>query len=125
MANKEKNENEKNSKLEQIVNEVIIKRRNEKKKYGQKFTTIEIPANTLYRHSYQVGFQLFFYLLFINIINTNCNKFQESQNRPISGSDFCYDIPLKASYPLKTISGSQETFKEDDDNQFPDDQNEE
>lgn len=59
------------------------------------------------------------------VINTNCDKFQEAQNRPISGSDFCYDIPLKTAYPLKTISGSQETFKEDDDNQFPDDQNEE
>lgn len=59
MANKEKNENEKNSKLEQIVNEVIIRRRNEKKKYGQKFATIEIPTNTLYRHSYQVDFHCF------------------------------------------------------------------
>lgn len=66
MANKEKNENEKNSKLEQIVNEVIIKRRNEKKKYGQKFTTIEIPTNTLYRHSYQVGFTFLYFYFFIN-----------------------------------------------------------
>lgn len=55
--NKEKNENEANSKLEELVNEVIIRRRNEKKMYvvDQKLlTTLEIPQSNIYRHSYQV-----------------------------------------------------------------------
>lgn len=55
---KEKNENEANTKLEQLVNEVIIRRRNEKKMFvvDQKlFTTLEIPQSNLYRHSYQVA----------------------------------------------------------------------
>lgn len=56
--NKEKNENEANTKLEKLVNEVIIRRRNEKKMFvvDQKlFTTLEIPQSNLYRHSYQVA----------------------------------------------------------------------
>lgn len=55
--NKEKNENDTNTKLEQLVNEVIIRRRTEKKMFvvDQKlFTTLEIPQTNLYRHSYQV-----------------------------------------------------------------------
>ena len=66
MANKEKNENEANTKLEQLVNEVIIRRRIEKKKSGskgqqQQLTTIGVPQTTLYRHSYQVNFRTFFF----------------------------------------------------------------
>lgn len=60
MANKEKNDNEANTKLEQLVNDVIIRRRNEKKKYGEKqqFITLGVPETTLYRHSYQVCLHL-------------------------------------------------------------------
>ncbi|XP_037037155.1 sodium channel protein 60E isoform X3 [Bradysia coprophila] len=93
--NKEKSENEANSKLEELVNEVIIRRRNEKQMYvvDQKLlTTLEIPQSNLYRHSYQ--------------------NFQESMNRPVSGSDFGYDIPLKDTNYLQTINGSQETVRE-------------
>jgi voltage-gated cation channel len=43
-------------------------------------------------------------------------------NRPISGSDFCYDIPLKLrDQKIKPISGSQETVREMDDRQLPED----
>lgn len=33
-------------------------------------------------------------------------------NRPISGSDFGYEIPLKETTFLQTITGSQETVQE-------------
>lgn len=58
--NKEKNDNDTNSKLEQLVNEVIIRRRNEKKMFvvDQKLlATLQIPQTNLYRHSYQVRFE--------------------------------------------------------------------
>ncbi|KAJ6635625.1 Sodium channel protein 60E [Pseudolycoriella hygida] len=90
--NKEKNENESNTKLEELVKDVIIRRKNEKKMFvvDQKlYTTLEIPSSNLYRHSYQ-----------------------ESMNRPVSGSDFGYDIPLKDTNYLQTINGSQETVRE-------------
>lgn len=62
--NKEKNDNEANSKLEKLVNEVIIRRRIEKKEYAtaagklQEFTTlgVETHQTALYRHSYQVPY---------------------------------------------------------------------
>lgn len=74
MANKEKNENNTNTKLEKLVNEVIVRRRIEKKNYGEmqlqqqhqqhqqqlqqqhhEFITLGVaPQTTLYRHSYQV-----------------------------------------------------------------------
>lgn len=47
---------------------------------------------------------------------------QESLNRPISGSDFGLDIPLNPKGHLQPITGSQETFREVDDRQFPEDQ---
>lgn len=61
--NKEKNENETNTKLEKLVNEVIVRRRHEKMAYStcgkphQEFTTLGVePHETaLYRHSYQVN----------------------------------------------------------------------
>lgn len=33
-------------------------------------------------------------------------------NRPVSGSDFGYEIPLKDTNYLQTINGSQETVRE-------------
>lgn len=62
MTSKEKTENEANSKLEKLVNEVIIRRRIEKKNAQQlqlqpeQFTTLCVSPHqsTLYRHSYQV-----------------------------------------------------------------------
>lgn len=61
--NKEKNENETNSKLEKLVNEVIIRRRIEKKEYtvGEKpqecmALSVEEHQTALYRRSYQVLF---------------------------------------------------------------------
>lgn len=63
MTNKEKTENETNTKLEKLVNEVIIRRRIEKKNYNEQiqlgqseqFTSLGVePQSTLYRHSYQV-----------------------------------------------------------------------
>lgn len=32
---------------------------------------------------------------------------QEALNRPISGSDFAYDIPLKETHYLQTITASE------------------
>lgn len=61
MTNKEKTENEANSKLEKLVNEVIIRRRIEKKNFNaqlqlqpEQFTSLAPHQSTLYRHSYQV-----------------------------------------------------------------------
>lgn len=60
--NKEKNENEANSKLEKLVNEVIVRRRIEKLEYSavgnpQEFTTLGVDQHqtALYRRSYQVN----------------------------------------------------------------------
>lgn len=61
--NKEKNENEANTKLEKLVNEVIVRRRIEKLEYSnddektQGFTTLGVEQHqtALYRHSYQVN----------------------------------------------------------------------
>lgn len=60
--NKEKNENEANTKLEKLVNEVIVRRRIEKIEYAnagkpQEFTTLGVEQHqtALYRHSYQVN----------------------------------------------------------------------
>lgn len=61
MTNKEKIENEANTKLEELVNEVIIRRRIEKKmRYDvrlmdeQQIKKFGGPQTSLYRHSYQV-----------------------------------------------------------------------
>lgn len=111
--NKEKNENETNTKLEKLVNEVIIRRRTDKQMFvvDQKlFTTLEIPQSNLYRHSYQVELNTMYRSYSNN--NLNMKDFQESMNRPVSGSDFGYDIPLKDTNYLQTINGSQETVRE-------------
>uniref|UniRef100_A0AAG5D3I5 Uncharacterized protein n=1 Tax=Anopheles atroparvus TaxID=41427 RepID=A0AAG5D3I5_ANOAO len=154
-ANKEKNDNYANTKLEQLVNEIVVKQREEKKKH--KHTVLElqqlpptsqslpvsdlqqqqpqhqphslqlqqqqqqqqhkymslpkdlvpvdyrIPGGPIYSQSYQVEDQ---------------PHVVESLNRPVSGSDFCYDIPLK-DRPLRTISGSQETVSQMDDRALP------
>lgn len=59
LGNKEKTDNDTNTKLEKLVNEVIVRRRNEKRG-GEKhlFTTLGVPQTTLYRHSYQVMFEM-------------------------------------------------------------------
>lgn len=80
-ANKEKNENESNTRLEQLVNEIVIKQREEKQKYtaalkdsaivlpGEFRSMVVVPgggtitsgggvvggAGPIYSHSYQVG----------------------------------------------------------------------
>uniref|UniRef100_A0A182QPZ0 Sodium channel protein n=1 Tax=Anopheles farauti TaxID=69004 RepID=A0A182QPZ0_9DIPT len=145
-ASKEKNDNYANTKLEQLVNEIVIKQREEKKKQKQGATaavelqplpaaahtlptselhqpgqqTVQqkymslpnelvppvdyrIPGGPIYSQSYQVEDQ---------------PHVVESLNRPVSGSDFCYDIPLK-DRPLRTISGSQETVSQMDDQALP------
>ena len=100
--NKGLNENEPNSKLEKLVNEIVIQQRNEKKgilvdpnkKYAEKPT---VPSYSL--------------------------SYQETFNRPLSGSDFAFEISNnKISQALKTISGSQETVTDmDDQRQLPSD----
>uniref|UniRef100_A0A182PBH0 Sodium channel protein n=1 Tax=Anopheles epiroticus TaxID=199890 RepID=A0A182PBH0_9DIPT len=140
-ASKEKNDNYANTKLEQLVNEIVIKQREEKKKHKQTVLELQplpssqtlpaadlqslpvqqqqkymslpkelvppvdyrIPGGPIYSQSYQVEDQ---------------PQVVESLNRPVSGSDFCYDIPLK-DRPLRTISGSQETVSQMDDQALP------
>ncbi|XP_035910397.1 sodium channel protein 60E isoform X5 [Anopheles stephensi] len=150
-ASKEKNDNYANTKLEQLVNEIVIKQREEKKKHKQTALELQplpssqtlppasdlqsmplqqqqqqqqqkymslpkelvppvdyrIPGGPIYSQSYQVEDQ---------------PQVVESLNRPVSGSDFCYDIPLK-DRPLRTISGSQETVSQMDDQALPRDDN--
>lgn len=90
------------SKLEKIVHEIVLRQRIEKKGILMSSIKTDLESSTvppIYSKSYQ-----------------------ESLNRPLSGSDFNYDIP-KANV-LKTISGrsrSQETIMEMDDRQLPDD----
>ncbi|XP_055685880.1 sodium channel protein 60E isoform X1 [Lutzomyia longipalpis] len=96
-----KKQNEK-PKLEDIVSEVMVTRRSNKERLktaDKHYLSVEIQQKTLYRHSYQ-----------------------ESLNRPISGSDFGLDIPLNPKGHLQPITGSQETFREVDDRQFREDQ---
>jgi hypothetical protein len=61
MSNKEKNDNDNNTKLEQLVNEIVIKRRNEKKKYettitaGKQYLAAEFQHIPIYSSSYHVS----------------------------------------------------------------------
>lgn len=57
MGNKGKS-SETDPKLEKIVNEIIVRRRVEKRngKKQQVFTTLGVPETAIYRHSYQVTF---------------------------------------------------------------------
>ncbi|KAL9700804.1 hypothetical protein quinque_004245 [Culex quinquefasciatus] len=123
-ANKEKNENESNTRLEQLVNEIVIKQREEKQKYtaalkdsaivlpGEFRSMVVVPgggtitsgggvvggAGPIYSHSYQESLAL----------------------GNVPNDELCYEIPLK-DRPLRTISGSQETVSQMDDRQLPDD----
>uniref|UniRef100_A0A182M232 Sodium channel protein n=1 Tax=Anopheles culicifacies TaxID=139723 RepID=A0A182M232_9DIPT len=136
-ANKEKNDNYANTKLEQLVNEIVIKQREEKKKH--KHTTLELqplassqtlPASDL--QSAPLQQQQKYMSLPKELVPPvdyripggpiYSQSYQESLNRPVSGSDFCYDIPLK-DRPLRTISGSQETVSQMDDQALPRDDN--
>lgn len=61
IVRKKRNKDKGDSKLEKLVNEVIIRQRIEKTQYGtvqlpQQFTTLSVlPPTALYRHSYQVS----------------------------------------------------------------------
>ncbi|XP_055533096.1 sodium channel protein 60E isoform X2 [Wyeomyia smithii] len=108
-ASKEKNENDTNTRLEKLVNEIVIKQREEKKKYtaalvAAKDSTIMLPTDfqpvqsgQVYGHSYQ-----------------------ENLTKRIPSVELCYEIPLK-DRPLRTISGSQETVSQMDERQLPED----
>ncbi|XP_055627097.1 sodium channel protein 60E isoform X2 [Toxorhynchites rutilus septentrionalis] len=106
-ANKEKNENDTNTRLEQLVNEIVIKQREEKKVQSttlvasKEVTTAQTefgpPSGPIYSQSYQ-----------------------DSLIQRMSTAELCYEIPLK-DRPLRTISGSQETVSQMDDRQLPDD----
>lgn len=87
------------SKLEKLVNEIVIQQRIERKSILMKRPS-ESLAPPIYSKSYQ-----------------------ESLNRPLSGSNFNYDLNIKDNLEIvKTISGSQETVTDmDDQQQLPDD----
>uniref|UniRef100_A0A182JYL6 Sodium channel protein n=1 Tax=Anopheles christyi TaxID=43041 RepID=A0A182JYL6_9DIPT len=134
-ANKEKNDNYANTKLEQLVNEIVIKQREEKKKHKQTVLELQplpasqtLPATDLQSVSLQQQQQQKYMSLPKELVPPvdyripggpiYSQSYQESLNRPVSGSDFCYDIPLK-DRPLRTISGSQETVSQMDDQALP------
>ncbi|XP_052873705.1 sodium channel protein 60E-like [Anopheles cruzii] len=150
-ASKEKSENYANTKLEQLVNEIVIKQREEKKR--TKHTALEMQpmgtevvaaAQTLpsasvdlqqqpeqvqtQQQQQQQPQQQKYMSLPKELVPADyrypggpiySQSYQESLNRPVSGSDFCYDIPLKDRLPLRTISGSQETVSQMDDRALP------
>ncbi|KFB48601.1 AGAP007086-PA-like protein [Anopheles sinensis] len=143
-ASKEKNDNYANTKLEQLVNEIVVKQREEKKKH--KSTVLELqqlpPTQSLVvsesphqphslphqqQQAQQLHQQKYMSLPKELVAPVDyripggpiySQSYQESLNRPVSGSDFCYDIPLK-DRPLRTISGSQETVSQMDDRALP------
>nr|XP_029725458.1 sodium channel protein 60E [Aedes albopictus] len=109
-ASKEKNENDTNTRLEKLVNEIVIKQREEKKKYtaalvASKDQTIVLPPTEF--RPIQGG-------------PIYSPSYQESLSQRAPSDQLCYDIPLK-DRPLRTISGSQETVSQMDDRQLPDD----
>ncbi|KXJ83664.1 hypothetical protein RP20_CCG003606 [Aedes albopictus] len=109
-ASKEKNENDTNTRLEKLVNEIVIKQREEKKKYtaalvASKDQTIVLPPTEF--RPIQGG-------------PIYSPSYQESLSQRAPPDQLCYDIPLK-DRPLRTISGSQETVSQMDDRQLPDD----
>ncbi|XP_053686952.1 sodium channel protein 60E-like [Sabethes cyaneus] len=108
-ASKEKNENDTNTRLEKLVNEIVIKQREEKKKYtaalvASKDSTIVLPTDFRPVQSGPVYGP----------------SYQETMIQRIPSAELCYEIPLK-DRPLRTISGSQETVSQMDDRQLPDD----
>ncbi|XP_065093737.1 sodium channel protein 60E isoform X3 [Ochlerotatus camptorhynchus] len=105
-ANKEKNENDTNTRLEQLVNEIVIKQREEKKyTTAPKDQTIVLPSSEF--RPIQGG-------------PLYCQGYQESLTQRTLSEQQCYEVPLK-DQPLRTISGSQETVSQMDDRQLPDD----
>ncbi|XP_058466071.1 sodium channel protein 60E isoform X1 [Malaya genurostris] len=108
-ANKEKNENDTNTRLERLVNEIVIKQREEKRKYSAalvaaKDTTIVLPADLR-----PPGERLIY-----------GQSYQDNLIQRLPTAELCYEIPLK-DRPLRTISGSQETVSQMDERQLPDD----
>lgn len=89
------------TKLEKLVNEIVIQQRTEKK---------SILMNASKRNS-EAAPPIY------------SKSYQESLNRPLSGSNFNYELNLKDNLNIvKTISGSQETVTDmDDQQQLPDD----
>lgn len=90
-------------KLEKLVQDIVIQQRLEKK-------SILSNASKL-RHSESVAQPIY------------SKSYQESLNRPLSGSNFNYEMDTKDNPNIvKTISGSQETVTDmDDQQQLPDD----
>jgi hypothetical protein len=89
------------TKLEKLVQEIVIQQRNEKKSILTKRNSESVVAPPpIYSKSYQ-----------------------ESLNRPLSGSNFHYDLNINDNLNVvRTISGSQETVTDmDDQQQLPDD----
>lgn len=90
------------TKLEKLVQEIVIQQRIERK---------SILVNASKRNSES------------QVPPIYSKSYQESLNRPLSGSNFTYEINVKDSINVvKTISGSQETVTDmDDQQQLPDD----
>lgn len=93
-----RNRNEEGTKMEAVVNEVIRRKRTEKIKYVKQGQQLQ-PPSILYRRSYEVlvmemSLSFHFILLRLSILFIFVSP-KESLKRPISGSDFAYDIPLK------------------------------
>lgn len=92
------------SKLEKLVQEIVVQQRIERK---------SILMNTTKRSSDPLAPPIY------------SKSYQESLNRPLSGSNFQYDLNVNENVnpnTVKTISGSQETVTDmDDQQQLPDD----
>jgi Ion transport protein len=90
------------SKLEKLVHQIVEQQRLEKK---------GILVNAVKRNSDNLSPPLY------------SKSYQESLNRPLSGSNLQYDLNVKDNQNVvKTISGSQETVTDmDDQQQLPDD----
>lgn len=90
------------TKLEKLVQEIVIQQRIERK---------SILMNASKRNSDSQPPPIY------------SKSYQESLNRPLSGSNFAYDLNIKDNLNMvKTISGSQETVTDmDDQQQLPDD----
>ena len=90
------------TKLEKLVQEIVIQQRIERK---------SILVNASKRNSESQAPPIY------------SKSYQESLNRPLSGSNFTYELNLKDNLNVvKTISGSQETVTDmDDQQQLPDD----
>lgn len=97
-----KREDDGTGKLEKLVQEIVIQQRNEKK---------GILMNPSKRYSQPLPPPIY------------SESYQESLNRPVSGSNFNYDLNLSDNlHVVKTISGSQETVTDmDEQQQLPDD----